>query len=125
MKKVYIDSKLKKYIVPSEMRNNSKAEGKVFTPGTRLSLEDDVKFVRLFTAWATKLGKAGNIDVDLGGAFIKDVDGKLEMTPISYYNQSEEFAVHSGDFTSCREYNENISKEDFFKSKGFKYEKPQ
>jgi len=53
MKKVYIDEKLKKYIVPSEMRNNSKAEGKVFTPGTRLPL-GDAKFIRLFTAWTTK-----------------------------------------------------------------------
>jgi hypothetical protein len=103
MKKVYIDEKLKKYVVPSEMRDNSKAEGKVFTPGTRLPL-GDAKFIRLFTAWATKSGKSGNIDVDLGGAFIKDDNGVLEMTPISYYNQSEEVAVHSGDFTSCREY---------------------
>jgi len=104
MRKVYIDKKLKGYVVPSEMRNTSKAENKVFTPGTRIPLEKDIKFVRLFTAWATKSGKSGNIDVDLGGAFIKEEDGQLKMTPIAYYNQSERMAVHSGDFTSCRAY---------------------
>jgi len=104
MKKVYIDERLKKYIVPSEMRNNSKAEGKVFTPGTRLPL-GDAKFIRLFTAWATKSGEAGRADLDLGGAFIKDSNGVLEMTPVAYYNQTEKMATHSGDYTSCREYN--------------------
>jgi hypothetical protein len=106
MKKAFIDTRLKKYIVPTEMRDNSKAENKVFTSGTRIPL-GKARFVRLFTAWATKDGSAGSIDVDLGAACIKENnDGELEMTPISYYNQSEKMAVHSGDFTSCREYNE-------------------
>jgi len=47
---------------------------------------------------------AGKSDIDLGGAFVKDNNGVLEMTPISYYNQSEGYATHSGDFTACREY---------------------
>jgi len=105
MKKVFIDSKLKKYVVPTEMRNTSKAENKVFTPGTRIPL-GEAKYVRLFTAWATTSGNAGSIDVDLGGAFIKETEDGLEMASIAYYNQSERMAVHSGDFTSCREYNE-------------------
>ncbi|MEA3451693.1 MAG: hypothetical protein U9Q83_07285 [Bacteroidota bacterium] len=54
MRKVYIDRKLKTYVVPSEMRNNSKAENKVFTPGTRIPLPQEAKTVRLFTAWARK-----------------------------------------------------------------------
>jgi len=106
-KKVWLDPKLKKYIVPSEMRNNSKSDGKVFTPGTRLSLKK-AEFIRLFTAWSTKDGTAGSIDIDLGAAFIKeDSEGNLEMTPISYYNQSEAMAVHSGDFTSCRNFDKD------------------
>ena len=105
MKKVYLDKNLKKYVMPSEMRDNSKAENKVFTPGTRIPL-GDAKFVRLFTAWATTSGAAGNIDIDLGGAFIKETSEGLVMTPIAYYNQSERMAVHSGDYTSCRAYNE-------------------
>jgi hypothetical protein len=104
MKKiVYLDERLKTYVVPTEMRNNSKAENKVFTPGTRIPLPEEAKFVRLFTAWATASGKQGSIDVDLGGAFIKeDAAGNLSMHPIAYYNQSANFAVHSGDWTSCR-----------------------
>lgn len=54
MRKVFIDERLKKYIVPAEMRNNSKAENKVFTPGSRIPLDKNVKIVRLFTAWAAK-----------------------------------------------------------------------
>ena len=103
MKKVYLDEKLKKYIVPTELRNNSKSQGKIFTPGTRLPL-GEAKFIRLFTAWSTISGEAGNIDIDLASGFIKDIDGKLEMTPIAYFNESESYAVHSGDYTSCREY---------------------
>jgi hypothetical protein len=107
MRKVYIDERLRKYVVPMELRNVSKSEGKSFTPGTRISLPEDTKFVRLFTAWATKSGKQGSIDVDLGGAFIKEENGGLKMTSIAYYNQSDEesIATHSGDFTSCREFN--------------------
>lgn len=100
---VYIDNKLKGYVVPSEMRDNSKAENKVFTPGTRIPLPEEAKFVRLFTAWGGKSG--GSMDIDLGGAFIKEDDkGNLKMERISFYNQSSNYAVHSGDFTSCRNY---------------------
>ena len=102
MRKVYIDDKLKTYCVPSEMRENSASEGKVFTPGTRIPLSEDVKVVRLFTAWSTASGKSGGIDIDLGGAFIRETAGQLTMEPIAYYNQSAGYAVHSGDFTSCK-----------------------
>jgi len=104
MRKVYIDNKLKGYVVPSEMRNNSKAENKIFTPGTRIPLSKDIKFVRLFTAWATKSGKEGDIDVDLGCLGITDKDNILMGTPLAFYNQDTDFGVHSGDFTSCRAY---------------------
>lgn len=102
IRKVYIDPRLSTYIVPTEMRNNSKAENKVFTPGTRIPLPEEAKIVRLFTAWATNSGESGSIDVDLGGAFIKETDKGLQVSPIAYYNQSASYAVHSGDFTSCK-----------------------
>lgn len=98
---VYIDPKLASYVLPSEMRNNSKAENKVFTPGTRIPLPKEAKFIRLFTAWGTK-EDSGNMDIDLAGAFLKEDElGNLEMERISFYNQSSSYAVHSGDFTSC------------------------
>ena len=129
MRKVYLDNKLKTYCVPNEMRNNSKAENKVFTPGTRIPL-GDAKVVRLFTAWATKDGYSDNIDIDLGGAFIKEQNGNLVMEPIAYYRQTSSYAVHSGDFTSCKAFDPkdgNITAEyidvDLAKAKaaGFKY----
>jgi len=113
MKSVYIDLALKKYIVPTEMRDFSKSDNKIYTPGTRIPLPNNMNFIRLFTAWASKDGKEKRIDIDLAGAFLKEAENTsnnikqsiLELTPISFSNQSESFAVHSGDFTSCRNYN--------------------
>ena len=108
---VYIDPKLATYVLPSEMRNNSKAENKVFTPGTRIPLPKEAKFIRLFTAWGTK-DDSGSMDIDLAGAFIKeDESGNLKMENISFYNQSSSYAVHSGDFTSCKPYTPGETKE--------------
>ena len=112
MRTVYIDPKLATYIVPSEMRNNSKAENKVFTPGTRIALPKEAEFVRLFTAWGTKK-ETGNrgMDIDLSGAFIwEDTNGNLKLERISFYNQSANYAVHSGDFTSCKKYEPGVDK---------------
>jgi len=104
--KIYLDEKLKKYCVPKEMRNNSKAENKVFTPGTRIPLPDEVKVIRLFTAWASLRDDiAERTDIDLGGAFIKETPEGLELQEIAYYNQSSNYASHSGDFTSCKAFN--------------------
>ena len=106
MRKVFIDNKLNSYVVPSEMRNFSKAENTLFTPGTRIPLEKEVKVVRLFTAWSTLNGDKANIDIDLGGAFIKENNGQLTMEPIAYYRQASNYAVHSGDFTFCESFNQ-------------------
>jgi len=106
MKKVYIDAKLSRYVVPSEIRNNSISEGKIFTPGTRLPLENS-KFVRLFTAWKASNNSFASIDVDLGASFTyKD---KFNIKEIAYYSQHNSFASHSGDFTSCRAFDEETS----------------
>ena len=105
--KIYIDEKLKKYVVPTELRDNSKFDGKIFTSGTRIPLPEDTKFIRMFSAWATKDGEEARIDLDLGALFITK-ENKIER--IAYYNQSEEFAVHSGDFTSCRAFNKEDGK---------------
>ena len=101
VKKVFIDPILKKYVVPTELRDNSLSDGKMFTPGTRIKLENNVEFIRLFSAWATDDELEGDIDLDLGAAFIGEDDN---VTPIAYYNQTESMAVHSGDFTNCRAY---------------------
>ena len=99
-KSVFIDERLRKYIVPTEIRNNSKSAGKIFTPGTRIKLDDSIKFIRLFTAWKSKDNNARKYDIDLGASFVK-FNPEPEMIPITYYNQTSNFASHSGDFTSC------------------------
>ena len=128
--KVYIDELLKKYIVPTELRNNSKAEGKTFTPGTRIPIQE-ANFLRLFTAWTSKNFSAAHIDIDLSAGFIKETESGLELVPVAYYKQDlQNLAVHSGDFTSCREYNhnDNLITSEFIdinvkeaKNQGYKY----
>jgi hypothetical protein len=105
IKTIFIDKALKSYILPLEMRDNSISEGKVFTPGTRIKIPEEAKFIRLFTAWGSKKGPAG-FDIDLSSAFVKETDKGYEMTPVAFYNQTEKYAVSSGDQVSCEEYNE-------------------
>lgn len=106
-KKVFIDPKLKTYIVPSEIRNLSKTKSGIkMTSGSSFDIDlKEFKFLRVFTAWGFLKGKEKMlpIDVDLSASFINE-DGNL--TSLSYFNQEEDFAVHSGDWTSCGKWNE-------------------
>jgi len=108
-KSVQIDENLKKYMVPYEMRDFSVFNSKTFTPGTRISL-DKHKFLRIFMSWSAKNKKAADIDLDLSGMFIKD--DKIEKY-ISWQNLSSDYALHSGDFTSCREPKDGIVTAEF------------
>jgi len=101
-KKVYIDEALKSYILPTEMRNLSvSSSGVIYTPGTRIPLPEDLKFVRLFTAWGG-IDKDLGFDIDLSGSFVKNG----EVSEVAFYNQNNGVASHSGDFTSCLKWNE-------------------
>jgi len=93
-----LDEEIKNYIVPTEIRDLSVSNNIRYTPGTRIKF--DCNYLRAFSAWGTK-EEDGLFDIDLGGMF---VDKNNEFTPIAYYNQNEEFASHSGDFTSCTKY---------------------
>lgn len=102
--KVWLDPRLKKFILPMETRATSVYEaGVTLTSGSRISLDQEVKFVRLFTAWGSK-EKSANFDIDLSAAFIKKSRYETEVLPIAYYNQTSDVAVHSGDWTSCMTY---------------------
>lgn len=103
-KKIYIDNVLKRYIVPTEIRNLSKtSSGVIFTPESRIPLPENIKYVRLFTAWG---GKKSNLsfDIDLSASFIKGAN----VEEVAFYSQSGSVAQHSGDKTSCLKWNENI-----------------
>ena len=117
-----LSDEIKKYIVPTEIRDLSISNGIRYTPGTRVKFE--CNFLRAFTAWGTK-EEDGKFDIDLGGAFVKIFDANTRkrlhntqndytiieddhaIVPISYYNQDENFASHSGDFTSCKKFEPN------------------
>jgi len=99
--KVYLSEELKKYIVPTEMRDVSFNEGTTFTPGSRISLDKEAKYIRLFCAWTGKNNEATHHDIDLSAGIVRD--GVFDR--ISFYSQDGDFAVHSGDYTSCQEFN--------------------
>ena len=68
--KVYIDEKLKSYVVPTELRDNSATVlGNVFTAGTRIPLDVSTKYIRMFTAWG---GKHSSLifDIDVSAGFM-------------------------------------------------------
>lgn len=98
MKKIFIDELLKKYIVPSEVRDLSiSSSGIIYTPGTRIPFPKDIKFIRLFTAWGSKSSGQPSFDIDLSASFVKGDN----MENIGYYRQSSSMAQHSGDWTYC------------------------
>lgn len=97
-KNFILSPELKSYIVPTEIRDLSIVNNIRYTPGTRIKF--NCKYLRVFTAWGTK-NKSDRFDIDLGCNFV-DKDGRFES--IAYFNQSEGYAQHSGDFTSCIEY---------------------
>jgi hypothetical protein len=103
MKKIFIDRLLKKYIVPSEVRDLSVySSGTIYTHGTRIPLPENLKFIRLFTAWGTKNKKHASFDIDLSSSFVKG----NEMSNISFYNQSSRLAQYSGDWMECFKWND-------------------
>lgn len=114
VKSVFISPELKTYMLPKELRKAS--IGNVYTTGSRIKIPDEVKFLRLFTAWGNKEAEYSNFDIDLSSIFINekiDKNGNVEMsvTPIAYYNQTEDMAVQSGDWTECFKCSEDGNKE--------------
>lgn len=103
MKNIFIDELLTKYVVPSEVRGLSvSSSGVIYTPGSRIKLPNDLKFIRLFTAWGTKKVSKANFDIDLSASFVKGD----KMENIAYYKQSSSMAQHSGDWIYCYKWND-------------------
>lgn len=104
--KTYIDPALKTYVVPTELRDNSVSQGKIFTAGTRLPIPKEAKFVRMFTAWGGKTDR-NSCDIDLAARCVKNG----EFTDLAFYAQGDTMGTHSGDFTSCKKFEEGIDSE--------------
>lgn len=95
MGKVYLDTKLSTYLVPSSQRSASKALLTI-PKGSKVSLSDD-DFVRMFIYWKEPSGV--RTDVDLSAmTFDSDFNPKGQ---VSFTNYHEDGMVHSGDIQSA------------------------
>jgi hypothetical protein len=93
--KVYIDSKLKNYIVPFSQRSASKAL-KTITRGSKIDLDGDYDTIRFFVYW--KNGDS-RTDIDLSSTLLDE--NFIYKDTISYYNLKSYAGCHSGDITDA------------------------
>lgn len=89
--------------------DNFYAKRNCLNRGTKIDL-CGLKSSRLtvFVAWKRKDNKAGNLDIDLSAVEVapyKSLNEELKKTYIGYHNLQHNHYKHSGDFTSCIEFN--------------------
>ena len=96
--KVFLDERLKDYIVPFSQRSASKAL-KTFVRGTKISISENIKTIRSFLYWKENMDDRADLDLS---AVLYDADWNY-LEHISYTNlKSEKYkAAHSGDITSA------------------------
>jgi len=96
--KVYIDEKLKDYIVPFSQRSASKAL-KTIVRGSKVDIPSDATTIRTFVYWKEPSGNRTDLDLS---AVMYDANWNY-MEHISYTNlRSTKYkAAHSGDITSA------------------------
>jgi hypothetical protein len=130
-KKIYIDERLKKYVVPTEMRDTSTYKnGNTLTPGTRIPIKDS-RFLRLYTAWGINNKSnieafRGSYDLDLSTALIDD---KNNIKTIGWNaDKGNEYISFSGDIVDCDVWDKGNVAAEFIdidikkaKKKGIKY----
>lgn len=104
---VYLDDKLKNYIVPFSQRSAAKAL-KTIVRGSKIDLETDKDTIRFFIWWKNMNTKnefengywdLGCVDIDLS-ATILDENWNC-IADISYYNLKDCGGCHSGDITNA------------------------
>lgn len=97
--KVYIDSKLKNYIVPFKLRDSSKTS-KQIERGSRFDIEDNN--IRFYLHWLDEVDEEGcenKTDLDLSLCVLND---ELAVIDTLYYgNLSIQGCIHSGDITKA------------------------
>jgi len=104
--RIKLKNELKKFVVPTEIRNLSITKDRILTPGTRIPFNENK--IKLFIAWHSNNKQEADIDIDLSAGLIKENDGIFKMEPISFYNLESGGAQHSGDFTSCIAFTDNL-----------------
>lgn len=95
--KVYIEPGLDEVIVPKGLRSSSSTVGTV-ARGSRLPVDKDAKFVRLFLWWKNMEG-GHRVDVDLSAVGLDENFAHTETC--NYHDLRGSGLAHSGDLTSA------------------------
>ena len=93
--KVYIADDAKKYKAPMVLRNASDSS-KLIPRGSRIDVSKENNVERTFIWWTNK--KNDVVDIDLSAAFF-DKNWNM-VSRISYYDLSNRYGQHSGDYTN-------------------------
>lgn len=96
--KIYIDERLKSYVVPFSQRSASRSL-RALARGSRIPIDENTNTLRLFMYW--KQPSDQRVDIDLSSVFY-DSDWEY-VSHISYTNLREPYACHSGDITNAPE----------------------
>lgn len=100
--KVYLDERLKDYVIPFSQRSASKAL-RTLVRGSKVDLPEG-DFLRFFLYW--KEGKVGDketgcVDIDLSSVLYGEEWDYKEHVSFTNIHSSQYHAVHSGDITSA------------------------
>lgn len=94
--KVYIDEELKNYIVPTSLRNSERAI-KTLARGSKMSILDNTKTIRLFLFWEQDRNSSWPVDLDLSAVMIDENFNQVENIYYGNLRNSRLNCVHSGD----------------------------
>lgn len=100
MKTAVINETVYRTILPLQPKD-SLSSNIFVTKGSQIGYYSD-KTLRFFCAWKRKDNERGRLDLDFGAI----MENEKSFSYCDFTNQKPDFAKHSGDFTSCREFNE-------------------
>lgn len=93
--KVYIDNDFTNFIVPFSLKNASKAT-KSIVRGSRISIPEEVNYIRSFIWWTNNIND--RVDIDLSLSLYNE---NFEFVrKVSFTSLKDSFGCHSGDITN-------------------------
>lgn len=98
--KVYVSEELKGYIVPTSLRNSSKAV-KTMARGSKMDLAKESNIVRLFLYWQEEKGRT--TDLDLSAVFYDEEFNCVDRIYFGNLVNKKLNCVHSGDVRQAPE----------------------
>lgn len=92
--KVYVSGELRNYIVPTTLRNSSRAV-RTIARGSKMPLFDNTNIIRLFLYWKDPIGDM--VDLDLSSAFFNEEFEYIDNIYFRNLREKKYNCVHSGD----------------------------